>query len=200
MPKNSQKSKAKPKSLSPAGPATKPGSGPAPKSGGRRLGLRGSAPWAARHAQKHAEEAAARNREPPRPGSARATLRTPGDADAIKARISELHQALLRIRSLRKNLGESFFQLGQTLERIRDQKLYDAKGYSSFEAFLEREVDLGKATALRLARVPAIFVEAAAQSLGLTAILAAIDAIDAVVAPADHKSSARNALPLKPPR
>src|SRR6188768_1207699 len=51
-------------------------------SGKRRLGMRGAAPWAARHAARHAEEAAARNQSPPKPGSARGTLRSPDDADA----------------------------------------------------------------------------------------------------------------------
>ncbi len=51
---------------------------PAPGEGGKRkFSLRGAAPWAARHAAKRAAEAAERMREPPRPGSARATLRTP---------------------------------------------------------------------------------------------------------------------------
>src|SRR6188768_2762803 len=39
--------------------------------GKRKMGMRGAAPWAARHAAKHAEEAAARNLSAPKPGSAR---------------------------------------------------------------------------------------------------------------------------------
>ena len=66
-----------------------------------RLGLRGAAPWAARHAKKHAAEAAARNAEPPRPGSARATLRQPEEAERIKARIGELHNLTVKIRGLK---------------------------------------------------------------------------------------------------
>ncbi|MDP9037127.1 MAG: hypothetical protein M3O50_20200, partial [Myxococcota bacterium] len=50
----------------------------------RKLGLRGAAPWAARHAAKHAAEARARAAEPPLPGSARATIRTPENAEDIK--------------------------------------------------------------------------------------------------------------------
>jgi hypothetical protein len=53
---------------------------------------------------------------------------------------------------------------------------------------------------MRLVRVPGIFIESSARRLGMDAVFAALDAIDAVVAPAEHKSSARNALPLKPPR
>jgi len=170
--------------------------------GKRRLGMRGAAPWAARHAAKHAEEAAARNLEPPKPGSARGTLRTPDDADGIKQRITELHSVLVRIRSLRKNLHDGFFQIGHELKHIQEQKLYEAKGFSSFEAFAERELDLGKATTLKLARVPDVFLESAARQYGVEALLAAIDVLDerAAAAPQRKPPSTRPNLPLKPPR
>jgi hypothetical protein len=170
--------------------------------GKRRLGMRGAAPWAARHAAKHAEEAAARNLEPPKPGSARGTLRTPDDADSIKQRISELHNLLVRIRTLRKNLHDGFFQIGHELKHIQEQKLYEAKGYSSFETFAERELDLGKATTLKLSRVPEIFLESAARHYGVEAVLAALDTLDerAAAAPQRKAAPARPNLPLKPPR
>ncbi len=121
---------------------------------GRRLGVRGAAPWAARHAERRALEAAARLREPPRPGSARATLRVPAQADRIKARIGDLHTALGRVRALKKNLNENFYELGDVLKHIADERLFDAKGYATFEAFVEREIDVGgKAVALKLSRV-----------------------------------------------
>ena len=171
-------------------------------SGGRKLGMRGSAPWAARHAAKHAEEAAARNLSPPKPGSARGTLRTPDDADGIKQRISELHNVLTRVRGLRKNIDAGFYQMGAELKHIQEDKLYEAKGFSSFETFAERELDLGKATTLKLARVPGIFTEAAARQFGLQGVLAAIDTLDEYAnSAAQRKASAtRPNLPLKPPR
>jgi hypothetical protein len=164
--------------------------------------MRGAAPWAARHAQKHAEEAAARNREPPKPGSARATLRTPDHADRIKQRISELHTVLVKIRALRKTLPDTFFQLGVALKQIQDERLYDAKGYASFEAFVERELDLGKGTTLKLTRVPDVFLESAARRFGLDALLAGLDALEqrASEAPARKAPPTRPALPLKPPK
>ena len=170
--------------------------------GKRKLGARGAAPWAARHAARHAEEALARNLSPPKPGSARGTLRTPDNADGIKQRVSELHNLLVRIRGLRKNLEEGFFQMGVELKHIHDEKLYEAKGFSSFETFAERELDLGKATAVKLSRVPGIFLESAARQYGLQAALAAIDALDEhQSASAQRKAAAsRPNLPLKPPR
>lgn len=170
--------------------------------GKRRLGMRGAAPWAARHAAKHAEEAAARNQSPPKPGSARGTLRSPDNADGIKQHLSELLNVLVRIRGLRKNLDDTFFQIALELKHIQDEKLYEAKGFSSFEGFAERELDLGKATAAKLARVPGIFLEAAARHHGLTGVLAAIDALDEHQSAATQKKAAggRANLPLKPPR
>jgi hypothetical protein len=175
---------------------------PADAGGKRTLGMRGAAPWAARHAAKHAEEAAARNLSPPKPGSARGTLRTPDDADGIKQRISDLHHVLARIRSLQKNLDDGFYQLGVELTHIHEDRLYEAKGFSSFEAFAERELDLGKATALKLSRVPSIFLEAAARRYGFSAALAAIDALDEHQSAALQRKAAtsRPNLPLKPPR
>jgi hypothetical protein len=169
----------------------------------RRLGVRGAAPWAARHAERRAAEAAARLRDPPRPGSARATLRTPAQADRIKARIGELHAALGRVRSLRKNLGEGFYELGRVLKQIADERLFDAKGYASFEAFVEREVDLSKSVALRLVRVPDVFQERAAKDHGLDSVLAALDVLDeSAKKPMPRRPNApgRGALPLKPPK
>ncbi len=169
----------------------------------RRLGVRGAAPWAARHAERRALEAAARLREPPRPGSARATLRTPDQADRIKARIGELHSALGRVRALKKNLSDGFYELGNVLKQIADERLFDAKGYATFEAFVDREVDLGsKSVALKLSRVPEVFQEAAAREHGLEAVLAALDALDSAK-PVQKKAAAQKALaqkPLKPPK
>src|SRR5260370_27313244 len=88
------------------------GAAEAPK---RKLGLRGAAPWAARHAAKHAAEARARAAEPPPPGSARATIRVPRGAEALKAKIGELHNALLQIRAYPKNLNKGFFAIGGVL-------------------------------------------------------------------------------------
>src|SRR6266545_4896903 len=104
----------------------------------RKLGLRGAAPWAARHAAKHAAEARARAAEPPPPGSARATIRTPEGVEDIKAQIVQLHNDLEQIKALRKNLAKNFFDIGTLLRSVQAKKTYAAKGYQSFESFLER--------------------------------------------------------------
>ena len=170
---------------------------PAPKVP-RKLGLRGAAPWALRHAERQAAEAVRRNREPPKPGSARATLRTPEAADRIKASIGELHTLLQKLRSLQKNLNEGFFELGEILAGIESRKLHEAKGYSNIETFAERELGLGKGLALKLVRIPSLFQPAAAKALKLEALGRAIDAIDQ--APQTQAANRVAKLPLKPPR
>jgi hypothetical protein len=173
----------------------------------RKLGLRGAAPWAARHAAKHAAEARARAAEPPPPGSARATIRVPTGAEELKAKIAELHNALLQIRSYRKNLNKGFHDIGGILKDVQQRKLYEAKGYGSFEAFLEREIDLGKTTSLKLIRAHAVFGKPAALEFGMEKVLLALQVLEAAPeqvtktgpAPAVQPSSPRVALPLKPP-
>ncbi len=170
---------------------------PAPKVP-RKFGLRGAAPWALRHAERQAAEAIRRNREPPKPGSARATLRTPEAADRIKASIGELHTLLQKLRGLQKNLNEGFFELGEILAGIEARKLHEAKGYSNIETFAERELGLGKGLALKLVRIPTLFQPAAAKALKLEALGRAIDAIDQ--APQTQAANRVAKLPLKPPR
>lgn len=182
------------KSVAPAG--RKSVIPPAPKAP-RKLGLRGAAPWALRHAERQAAEAARRNREPPKPGSARATLRTPQEADRIKASITELHGLMQKLRGLQKNLNEGFFELGEILKDIEQRKLHEAKGYSNIEAFAERELGLGKGLALKLTRIPSVFLPAAAKALKLDALVRALDAIDGAPQASANKLAK---LPLKPPR
>src|SRR6266545_3038523 len=175
----------------------------------RKLGLRGAAPWAARHAAKHAAEARARAAEPPPPGSARATIRVPTGAEELKAKIGELHNALLQIRSYRKNLNKGFFDIGGVLKDIQQRKLYEAKGYGSFEAFLEREIDLGKTTSLKLIKVSTVFVKPAALEYGMEKLFQALHVLDTsgesaakngpTPTPPQPPSNTRLALPLKPP-
>jgi len=175
----------------------------------RKLGLRGAAPWAARHAAKHAAEARARAAEPPLPGSARATIRTPAQAEDIKAKIAELHNSLQQIKGFRKNLAKGFFDIGVVLRDIQARRLYEAKGFGTFEAFLERETaELGKTTALRLVRIAGLFQKEGALELGMDRIFMALMSVEAGdgVTP-DARASGKipppplssSVLPLKPP-
>jgi len=168
-------------------------------SDGKRGGPRGSAPWAARHAAKHAAEAAARNATPPPPGSARATLRTPQDADELKARLTELSQAIARVRTLKRTLNKDFWEVGTLLLLLSDQRLYEVKGYSTFETFAERELEFGKATVQRLVRIPSVFQQSAAREIGLAGLMTALEAIEGDRESQTRIAVAQPAKPLKPP-
>lgn len=169
----------------------------------RKLGLRGAAPWAARHAAKHAAEARARAAEPAPPGSARATIRVPDDAEKIKVRVAELFNQTQKIRTLRKRLEKGFFEIGQVLSEIQQQELYLAKGFGSFEAFLEREIDLGKQTSLKLIKIAHTFQQDAALDYGMDRLFAALAALEgesAIPKPSIPSApGSRPFLPLKPP-
>ncbi len=167
----------------------------------RKLGLRGAAPWAARHAAKHAAEARARAAEPAPPGSARATIRTPSGAEEIKRKIAELHAQTQKIRTLRKRLEKGFYEIGQILTDIQARELFQAKGFGSFEAFIEREIDLGKMTCMRLMKVPTIFQKEAALDFGMDRVFSAISALEGELIPKAIPSApgSKPGLPLKPP-
>ena len=164
--------------LKPSNPVIKEDPKTQPLPSKRKLGLRGAAPWAARHAAKHAAEARARAAEPAPPGSARATIRVPTGAEEIKAKIAELHNQTQKVRTLRKRLDKGFFEIGQVLAEIQQAELYLAKGFGSFEAFLEREIELGKQTSLKLIKIAQIFQREAALDYGMDRCFAAIAALE----------------------
>jgi hypothetical protein len=206
-PKAAKDTRGRPAPPPPMPAKAAPGADPKDAGVKRKLGLRGAAPWAARHAAKHAAEARARAAEPPLPGSARATIRVPVGADDIKAKIGDLHNALVQIKGFRKNLHKTFYDIGGILRDIQARRLYEAKGYGTFEAFLEREIDLGKTTSLRLIRVVALFLKEAALEYGMERLFNAISALENVGDQSMGESKSKippapvstAALPLKPP-
>ena len=116
---------------------------------------------------------------PPPPGSARATIRVPTGAEEIKARIGELQSAIQEIKILRKNLAQNFFDVGMVLKTILERKLYEARGFGTFEAFLDRELDLGKTTSMRLVHMVDLFHRDAALQYGLDRVMAAMLVLEA---------------------
>ena len=177
---------------------------PAPASSKRNFGLRGAAPWVARHAAKHAEELRKRNAQPPPPGSARATLRVPEGAEEIKKEVGQLMQVTSQVRQMRKRLDKNFYEIGQLLDAVQQDGLYEAKGYSTFESFLDREIDLPRSVSLRLIRITHTFHRETAYDFGIDRLTSALAALDGEVmqAPPSHPSSrgwSQAALPPKPP-
>jgi hypothetical protein len=122
----------------------------------------------------------------------RLTIRSPVGADELKAKIGALSTATQQIRALKRGLSRSFYEIGTILMDIRDRRLYEAKGYGSFDAFVEREIELGKQMSLRLVRIVSTFVKEAALSAGLERASAAVAALDGDV---DHAQPAAPQTP-----
>lgn len=118
-----------------------------------------------------------------KPSAPRLTVRTPARADELKQKIGALATATANIRNLRRSLQRSFFDIGLILKDIEERNLYEVKGYGSFEAFVEREIDLGKQLGLRLARAVQVFQRDAALQAGLDRVSAAIAVLDGEVDP-----------------
>lgn len=108
----------------------------------------------------------------------RLTIRSPVGADELKAKIGALATQTAQIRALKRSLSRSFYEIGTILVDIRDRRLYEAKGYGSFEAFVEREIELGKQLSLKLVRIVGTFLREAAIAIGLERASAGIAAID----------------------
>ena len=180
---------AKPGAAAPGGAA----GAAAPK---RKLGIKGAAPWAARHAAKHAAEARARAAEPAPPGSARATIRTPAGSDEIKERLNELLKAANQLKALRKNLAKNFYEIGTILRDVQARKLYEPRGYTTFDAFIERETELGKELGLKIARIAGLFTKEGAMEMGLDRLIQALSALDQ---PKDYTSESKIQSAPRPP-
>jgi hypothetical protein len=114
----------------------------------------------------------------------RLTIRSPVGADELKAKIGALSTATQQIRALKRGLSRSFYEIGTILVDIRDRRLYEAKGYGSFDAFVEREIELGKQMSLRLVRIVSTFIKEAALSAGLDRASAAVACLDGDADPA----------------
>ena len=89
--------------------------------------------------------------------------------------------------------------MGTLLLLLSDQRLYEVKGYSTFESFAERELEFGKATAQRLLRIPSVFQQDAARGIGLAGLMTALEAIEGDRESQTRIAVAQPAKPLKPP-
>ena len=122
--------------------------------------------------------------------------------DHLKARFTSLSAATAQIKTLKRSLQKNFFDVGVQLDRIREERLFEVKGYGSFESFVERELDLDKATCMRLSRLPRVMLREAAIEAGLERSCAAVAALDGEATTANASgtypvsTSALNTLPI----
>jgi hypothetical protein len=209
--KPAKKARAKPKkgtrkSSKPARKSSKPARKPT-KSKARTKAKSAKKPRAAARSAPHSNRpvtSATQGR--PRlaaPGKTpKASIRRPEGAEELKAKIGALASATSQIRALKRTLNKSFYEIGQILRKIEIERLYEVKGYGSFEAFVEREIDLGKNLSLKIVRIVQVFLREAALAAGVERLSAALDALDgeepeaAPGSPSATSSGTRSAIPL----
>ena len=96
----------------------------------------------------------------------------------LKAQFARLSQATSQITGLKRSLHKSFYDVGTLLNQIRNERLYEVKGYGSFESFVERELDLNKVLCMRAARIAEAIHRDQALAAGLERAAAAVAALD----------------------
>lgn len=122
---------------------------------------------------------------PPRittsPGSLHAPARAPEGAEGLKARLMSVISDLARLRALRRTLQKNFWEAGLILAHLSSPELYQAKGYGSWESFLEREIEreltIGRTVAIDLVRIVRLFQRDPAEELGFERLRGAIKAL-----------------------
>lgn len=173
-----------------------------PKAASPKSGKKAAAPAAAKRSRGKSAEAVVAPAEAPKAAKAlpvgsrggppgtratriapRLTVRTPAGADELKQKLSALATLIGQVRGLKRTISRSFLEAGALLITIRDERLFEVKGYGSFEAFLEREVELGKQVSIRCVRAVEIFQPDAALAAGFERVGAAIAILDGDVDP-----------------
>jgi hypothetical protein len=132
-------------------------------------------------------------------GSLHTEARTPAAAETIKQRLTALVNTQQKLGELKRSSQKHFYEIGELLHRVRDQRLYEVKGYSSFESFIEREVNLGQQFCLQSVRIFETFLPAAVTTYGFHRLVGALAALDQQAAAsqgaADVARMARSPIP-----
>ena len=88
---------------------------------------------------------------------------------------------LNQLRGLKRTLNRQFFEAGLLLRKLSEPILFQAKGYGSFESFLEREVErelgIGRTLAHDLVAIVKVFQREPAEELGLDRLKNALRAL-----------------------
>jgi hypothetical protein len=111
-------------------------------------------------------------------GSLHTEAREPAQAESLKARLTALMNAQQKLGELKRSANKNFYEIGEVLHRVREQRLYEVKGYGSFDSYIDREVNLGQQFCAQAVRIFELFLPSAAQQLGFARLTAAIRAID----------------------
>ncbi len=112
------------------------------------------------------------------PGSLHTPARVPDGAEGLKARLGTVNGHLARLRGLKRSLVKQFWDAGNILDQLSDPLLVQAKGYGSWEAFLEREIErelaIGRMTAMDLVRIVRVFKRETAEEFGFERLREAV--------------------------
>jgi hypothetical protein len=88
---------------------------------------------------------------------------------------------LSQLRGLKRTINRQFFEAGLLLQKLSEPNLFQAKGYGSFESFLEREVErelgIGRTMAHDLVNIVKVFQREPAEDLGLERLRNALRAL-----------------------
>jgi hypothetical protein len=112
------------------------------------------------------------------PGSLHAPARAPEGAESLKQRLGTVMGLINQLRGLKRALNRQFFEAGLILHKLSEPTLYQAKGYGSFDRFVEREIEkelaIGRSTAQELLQIVRLFQREPAEQLGLDTLRRAL--------------------------
>ncbi len=115
------------------------------------------------------------------PGSLHAPARSPDGAEGLKVRLMAVINLLGKLRGLKRSFNKQFWEAGLILAELSRPELYQAKGYGSWESFVEREIEreltIGRTTAEELRRIVRLFQREAAEELGFERLRGALRAL-----------------------
>ncbi|MDP3276056.1 MAG: hypothetical protein Q8Q09_12720 [Deltaproteobacteria bacterium] len=120
-------------------------------------------------------------RAPMMAGSLHAPARAPEGLDQTKKRIAQIHSLLSQLKNMKRSMTRQFFEMGLVLEKLDNPELYKARGFASFDNFVEREIErdinIGRSDVSVLLKIVKIFQRPAAEEAGLERLRAALKAM-----------------------
>jgi hypothetical protein len=132
-------------------------------------------------------------------GSLHTEAREPAQADQIKQKLTALVNVQQKLGELKRAANRNFYEIGALLHRVRAERLFEVKGYSSFEAFVERETSLGQQFCAQAVRIHQTFLPEAAHTLGFSRLCAALAVLEEEPSGMTAVDSLRGARPAIPP-
>jgi len=109
----------------------------------------------------------------------------------------ELDRETKKILRLKEELAKNFWDLGHSLCRVHDRKLYRAKGHHSFEDYLQAKVKISRSNAYQLMALAKNFSRETAIRYGKAKLLCAIDYARATPEPDLPLDVTRYTIPAK---